>query len=103
MVPYSKEGGWNIPALGRWVGVVVVVSALVVGAYDLLWVVATASETEDRIFLQILATILRSVLSLGASGVIIILLAELLDRVTLYDDAEEAEDAMISDKQDSAG
>ena len=91
MTPYSKEGGWNIVALGRWIGIVVVVSALLVGAYDFLWVVATARENEaaDRQLLQGVANVWRSILYLGSIGVIVILLAELIDRVTWGDDVEE--------------
>lgn len=88
MVPYSKAGGWNIPAAGRWIGIVVIASALVGGAYDFLWVVdaARTSEPSDRFVGQAIAGVLRSVLSLGATGVMIILLAELIDRVTWNDD-----------------
>ena len=99
MVPYSKAGGWNLPAVGRWIGVVVVVSALVGGAYDLLWVVANARTNEfirddmaDRLFLEGLNNVWRYVLSLGSSGVIIFLLAEIIDRLTWNDDAEEPEE-----------
>ena len=106
MVPYSKEGGWNIPAVGRWIGIVVVVSALVVGAYDLLWVVADSRTNEfvpdemaARWFLQGLTNVWRSVLSLGSIGVIIILLSELLDRVTWGDDLNEPEEGMEDDNQ----
>lgn len=103
MTPYSKDGGWNIPAVGRWVGVVVVVSAVVLGAYDVLWVVANArtieNEAADRILLQGLTSVWRLVLSLGSSGVIIFLLAELVDRLTWNDDAEEVEEGIVSDNQ----
>ena len=94
MTPYSKDGGWNIVALGRWVGIVVVISALVCGAYDFLWIVATASskDPDDRILLQGLANVWRWALSLGSTGVLIILLAELIDRVTWDDDGEEGAD-----------
>ena len=98
MTPYSKDGGWNIVALGRWVGIVVVISALVCGAYDFLWIVATANsnDPDDRILLQGLANVWRWTLSLGSTGVLIILLAELLDRAT-WDDSGEA---VIRENQD---
>ena len=106
MVPYSKEGGWNIPAVGRWIGIVIVVSALVGGAYDFLWVVADArtndsipDEFADRLFIQGLANVWRSVLYTGALGVMVFLLAELIDRVTWPDDGE---DVVSRDVQDSA-
>lgn len=102
MTPYSKEGGWNIVALGRWIGIVVVVSALLVGAYDFLWFVATARDNEaaDRQLLQGLSHIWRSILYLGSIGVIVILLAELLDRVTWDDDVEEPGEGREGDNQD---
>ena len=102
MTPYSKEGGWNIVALGRWIGIVVVASALLVGVYDLLWVIARAraNEPADRLLLQGVANVWRSVLSLGATGVIVILLAELIDRVTWDDDVEEPGEGREGDNQD---
>lgn len=102
MTPYSKEGGWNLVALGRWIGIVVVVSALLGGAYDFLWVIATAraNEPADRLLLQAFTNIWRSVLAIGSSGVIIILLAELLDRVTWSDDIDEPEEGIEGDNQD---
>lgn len=107
MVPYSKERGWNIPAVGRWIGIVVVVSALVVGAYDLLWIVANArtnefipEETADRYLLQGLTNVWRSVLYLGTMGVVIFLLAELIDRLAWNDDVEESESPENGESQD---
>ncbi len=89
-------------AVGRWVGIVVVVSALVTGAYDFLWIVAISntSNPDDRILLQGLSHVWRSVLSLGSSGVLIILIAELVDRVTWDESGEEPEEAVSRENQD---
>lgn len=107
MVPYSKEGGWNIPAVGRWIGIVVVVSALVGGAYNFIWVVANARANEyvpdemaDRFLLEGLTNVWRSVLSLGSSGVIVFLLAEIMDRLTWDDNAEESESPTNGESRD---
>ena len=103
MVPYSKEGGWNIPAVGRWVGVIVVATALLGGAYDLLWAVAHAkaieNEAADRLLLQGISNVWRSILALGSSGVIIFLLAEIIDRLTWNGDNEEAEEGLNKESQ----
>ena len=89
-------------AVGRWAGIVVVVSALVGGAYDFLWIVDHASESEpaDRILLQGLTNVWRSVSAIGSPGVLIILLAELIDRVTWDAPGEEPGEAASSDNQD---
>ena len=104
MVPYSKEGGWDIPSVGRWIGIVVVASALAAGAYNLLWAVAHAraieNEAADRLLLQGISHVWHSTLTLGSAGVIVFLLAEILDRLTWSADAEEAESSADVEDRD---
>ena len=96
MTPYSKEDGWNIVALGRWAGIVVVASSLVLGGYDFFW---TTRELEAVPFQRKFRFFWQTFLTLGAPGMIIFLLAELIDRVTWDDDGEEGAD---SNGRDSA-
>ena len=87
LTPSFFKGPWDVVTLGRWAGVFVLLSALVLAIWDIL-IPSGPPEPylQVRIFMWTLAQI-------GSWGVVIILLAEIVDRLGGYDydDDEEQE------------
>lgn len=87
IIPSHLKKGWDVVRLGRWAGVFVLASALVFGAWDPFFFGGRGESLELRIFF-----FWRSFVGTGSFGVIIILLAELVNRLRddEFDDASEA-------------
>jgi hypothetical protein len=79
LTPSFFKGSWNIVMLGRWAGVFVLLSSVALAIWDILISLDPPDlHLQVRIFLWTLVQI-------GGGGVIIILLAELVDRLGEYD------------------
>jgi hypothetical protein len=86
LTPSFVKGPWNIVTPGRWAGVFVLVSALALALWDILIPTGPPDlHMQVRIFMWTLVQI-------GSWGVIIILLAELVDRLTGYNDVYDEDD-----------
>ena len=84
--------GWDVARWGRWAGIFVLISALALA----IWEVA-GSGGSTPLSIQVRVFWLRLV-GIAPWGVIIILLAELVDRVS-GDDSEDIEDEDIEDEE----
>ncbi len=87
LLPFITEKRWNIVTLGRWIGIVVVVAALVINVHESFW---ATREVVELTFQRKLAFFGGGFIATGSLGVIIYLLAEIIARLTWSDDAEEA-------------
>jgi hypothetical protein len=87
LTPSFFKGPWNIVTLGRWAGVFVLASALALAIWDIL-----ISPVPPDLHLQV-RIFMWTLVQIGSWGVIIILLAELVDRLGGYDyDYEEEQE-----------
>jgi hypothetical protein len=81
-IPSFTKGPWDVVKLGRWAGVFVFLSALVLAVWETLYfhvfVDSGIPSSGTVIFFAFLSTLLQR----GSWGVVIILLAELVERMT---------------------
>jgi hypothetical protein len=88
LTPYFVKGPLNIVTLGRWAGVFVLLSAVALAIWDIL-----ISPVPPDLHLQV-RIFMWTLVQIGSWGVIIILLAELLDRLSGYGyDYEEEQES----------
>lgn len=86
LLPSLFKGPWDIVKLGRWAGSFVLISALVLAAWEAFGLEIPAGQFSWRIRI-----FWRTLVQLGSWGVIIILLAELVDRVYGGQDSDDEE------------
>jgi hypothetical protein len=92
LIPSFFKGSWDVVKLGRWAGVFVFLSALALAVWEtFIFVLLNNSDpTPDLIQVQLFFSgAWRTLVQLGSLGVVIILLAELVDRVSEYDEERE--------------
>jgi hypothetical protein len=90
LIPSFFKGPWDVVKLGRWARVFVFLSALALAVWETLYfhvfVDSAIPSSGTVIFFAFLTTLLQR----GSWGVVIILLAELVDRVSEYDEEQES-------------
>jgi hypothetical protein len=82
LVPSFFKQPWDVVTMGRLAGAIVIVSALGLAIWDMA--LFQREELQYRIYAY-----WRTIIQIGAPGVIIILLAELVGRVTEYDEYKD--------------
>lgn len=88
LIPSFAKRPWNVVKLGRWAGVIVLLSAPVLAVWETVYFHVLGDSSVQTTSPYFLIPFLSALVSRGVWGVVIILLAELVDRMTGHDDEQ---------------
>ncbi len=86
IIPSFARGPWNVVKLGRWAGVIVLLSAPVLAVWETVYFHMLGDSSVQSTSPYFIIPFLTALIGQGVWGVIIILLAELVDRMTDHDE-----------------
>jgi hypothetical protein len=86
LIPSFVKGPWEVVKLGRWAGVFVLLSAPVLAVWETVYFHVLGDSSVQATSPYFIISFISALVGRGVWGVVIILLAELVDRMTDHDE-----------------